>query len=433
MPNRQRELPQKCGPQRSGVSRATRNDRETSLNYNPLTVQSAALRARIQSLQSDSATRLAELDWYDTFAPRAAEDLIEGAKREASALETQINDLNGTLLPLAKRRVTTLTEESRLGWNPSRWLAPARFMRRADLAREQASLSDLQRLHKRLSSELRATRKRAQKAVAELERFGGYDRAAATTALGGLSAEITARELELETVVVRETSVDRELATPLKDLKRLKAAKRELERESDHATDLETRLSRAQTGYDRKRIHEECGGSFGESRPRAVIERKRRDLLSVERSIEKLQARLMTIAERASRDIKTIVIDGNNLCYSEQAFIGLAALKAITSKISLDLNVTVVFDASIRRQLSMSPADIRRHLGDAVTVHVVASGKKADETVIDLAKDAFVYILSNDMFAEFRDKPAVRARRVIRHEIINHRVLVHDLFIDETF
>ena len=42
-------------------------------------------------------------------------------------------------------------------------------------------------------------------------------------------------------------------------------------------------------------------------------------------------------------------------------------------------------------------------------------------------------MLSNDRFSEYRDKPAVREKRLITHEILNGQILVHDLDISLPF
>lgn len=94
----------------------------------------------------------------------------------------------------------------------------------------------------------------------------------------------------------------------------------------------------------------------------------------------------------------------------------------------------MVFDASIRRALGSSDSDIRDIIGGDIQVHVVATSVKADETVLDLAgSDKTTFIVSNDRFAEFGEKPALRDQRIIRHEIVSGQVLIHDLGVSETF
>jgi hypothetical protein len=89
---------------------------------------------------------------------------------------------------------------------------------------------------------------------------------------------------------------------------------------------------------------------------------------------------------------------------------------------------------SIRRAIGSGDSDIRDILGGDIQVHIVATSVKADETVLDLAgTDKTTFIVSNDRFAEFGEKPALRDQRVIRHEIVSGQVLIHDLGVSETF
>jgi rRNA-processing protein FCF1 len=146
-----------------------------------------------------------------------------------------------------------------------------------------------------------------------------------------------------------------------------------------------------------------------------------------------LEDRLISISKRASRTIKSLVIDGNNLCYQQQNFIGLVALHAVAKNLSRSYPVLIVFDATIRKWLAMNDRDIAASFGDAVKVHVVATKQKADETLLDSAMDSTTYVISNDRFVDYPDKSAVRDQRVIRHEILNGKVFVHDLGVVENY
>ena len=219
-----------------------------------------------------------------------------------------------------------------------------------------------------------------------------------------------------------------------------------LRREVADAERLDERISRAPTGYDRAMLHQECANRFGPSSPREVLRDRRsamhqirnsrqakgRQAAAVERNIKKVEARIGQIAVRASRLIRALVIDGNNLCYQGGQFIGLAALKPLSQRLADSFDVTIIFDASIRRHLGLTDRALRAALPSA-NVHVVASRGKANETVLHVARDPFVYVLSNDRYAEYPDEPPVRENRLIRHEIVNGRVMVHDLLIDEPF
>lgn len=63
--------------------------------------------------------------------------------------------------------------------------------------------------------------------------------------------------------------------------------------------------------------------------------------------------------------------------------------------------------------------------------HIVASKQLADETILDIASNnKFDYVLSNDRFGEYLDKDVVRNDRLIKHEIVKGKVIIHDLDIN---
>jgi hypothetical protein len=164
-----------------------------------------------------------------------------------------------------------------------------------------------------------------------------------------------------------------------------------------------------------------------------VLSDRKRELESVARGIGKLDKRLRSIGQNASRTIKTLVLDGNNLCYQDGTFIRLGVLKALARELASRFEVEIVFDSNIRGQLKMGDDDIRSQFGNGVTAHVVASKQKADETILDSATEPTAYVISNDRFADFPEKRAVREQRLIRHEILNGKVFIRDLNVATSF
>ena len=81
-------------------------------------------------------------------------------------------------------------------------------------------------------------------------------------------------------------------------------------------------------------------------------------------------------------DIQRIVIDANNLCYEGRTFLKLAALEALVPILARKYKVTLIFDAGIRRKLGLSSEDLETRFSTAERVHIVASRRKADETVL---------------------------------------------------
>lgn len=160
---------------------------------------------------------------------------------------------------------------------------------------------------------------------------------------------------------------------------------------------------------------------------------KGRGLESVRRNLAKAEHRVATTVARGTRNVQALVLDGSNFCYQGGTFIRLAALGPLCSHLAGIYDVTLVFDASIRRRLGGVTDQALREAFPGVTVHVVATKTKADETILMVAQDPLVYVLSNDRFAELGDMPVVNGGRLIRHEIINGRVLVADLDVAVPF
>ena len=79
----------------------------------------------------------------------------------------------------------------------------------------------------------------------------------------------------------------------------------------------------------------------------------------------------------------------------------------------------------------MDDKDIRQHFDQEVKVHIVATRNKADKTILELAENSKVtYVVSNDRYSEFSEKKAVVEERIIRHEIVDGRIFIHDLDVN---
>ena len=218
------------------------------------------------------------------------------------------------------------------------------------------------------------------------------------------------------------------LAPLIQEMQNLESKKRRGESDLEAAQDFDRRLSSAGNSYERAMIHEQCETRFSEGSPRKIIGERQKEIRRLERDYDKAKRRVEDIAGKAARKIETIVIDGNNLCYEGSTFIGLAAIETLLPLLSRICSVVVVFDSAIRRLLNTDDSGLQKRLGGHAKVHIVASRRMADETVLDLASASeLTYVLSNDRFGDFNEKSAVKGGRIIQHEIINRNVFVHDL------
>jgi hypothetical protein len=219
----------------------------------------------------------------------------------------------------------------------------------------------------------------------------------------------------------------------VQELRKLKSRIAQSQSNLRAAEDLDRQLSSAGNSYERAMIHEQCDRQFGVGSPRKVIGDNQRQIRQWERDCDKAQRRITDVAQNAARKIEALVIDGNNMCYEGGSFIGLAAIEAVVPTLSSMCAVTVVFDASIRRLLNIDDARLQHRLGDSAKVHVVASRRMADETILDLAgMNERAYVISNDRFGDFNEKLVVRHSRLIRHEIVGGNIFIHDLQLRDT-
>lgn len=400
------------------------------LEYNPYAARYTALVEKASSAEDEKNKWLKQLSWYDSFDGGNASTGLNASKRAVDLLE---KELRGIDLELAKHRslADALKPGANLGWDPRYWFSSERSAKKAELDTHEQALAQLTVRRNKLQQQMLTQNKLLGKQLDELERYRSFDRLEAEAAVNALSSHMKQLRPELEQVGLLKEDVDHKLREPLAELTELKGRKQRIEFDISRTATYEQRLLSAANSYERKLIHDECGATFGESKPSRVIRTKQRELESVTRNIGKLHDRLRSVSQRASRIVKTLVIDGNNLCYQHQNFIGLAALRVVAQRLSSDYVVVIVFDASIRRMLQMRDRDIAARFGHEVRVHVVASKHKADETLLDAAADPHAYVISNDRFVDFPDKPTVREQRLFRHEILNDKVFVHDLSVAE--
>lgn len=187
-------------------------------------------------------------------------------------------------------------------------------------------------------------------------------------------------------------------------------------------------LSSADNGYERAMVHQDCERRFGVGSPKKVIHEKSGELRRLRADLQKIERRLADSLRLADLRIKRVIIDGNNASYRGGEFIRLMAVTRIVDNLAMDYEVTVVFDASIRRMLQMDDTMIRSVIGAAAQTFIAPTKTAADQFALELANDqAETFVLSNDRFAEFADFAAVTEKRLIRFLITNEHISIPDL------
>ncbi len=269
----------------------------------------------------------------------------------------------------------------------------------------------------------------------DLKRYNQFDPLAGESTIVGLTYELTLTKEMAEQARIasdRWESMAGDLARQWTLVQKELAA---LQVRIDLATYYEGQLSIANSGDEKRQIHEQCESDFGEGSPRRVITSLTAERRKLTRDNEKLEARLRDVIRLLESQIQTLVLDGNNLCYApaengKERFIGIDALKALVNYLSAKYKVILIFDSGIRRLLKMNDASLKVEFPTAV-VTVMHSKAKADEGILGAAEfDKTAYIVSNDRFAEYREHPAVQDHRLLTHIIHPYSVQIQQLQVN---
>lgn len=374
-----------------------------------------------------------EIEWFEGTRLETLLGQLDELQSNQVDLSRTLDQIAADVLQL-ENEIWLVSESIGPLWNPWNWFDSQQRGARARKKDLVTSLVWVTGRYPQAQSHLRDVQARERGKSAEVARYRGLDLDAKTTEREALNRQLLQQKQRVEATNARKIQVDEALEPILRQILGTEQKKADAGRAIGRAQQFQNELWHADNSYERAMVHQECESVFGSGKPGQVIHEREAEIRRLNRDLEKLQIRAKNVATRAARDVKRLILDGSNLCYEGDKFIGLGALSVLVPVLAAAYDVVVVFDASITGELTSSDRDIRNALGGETKIHVVAPGVDADETVLDLAgSDQTVFVLSNDRFAEFREKAAVRDGRLIRHEIVAGRVLVHDLSVSEAF
>lgn len=370
--------------------------------------------------------------WFDQFDAEATNKRIYQIKREIEPLRETKAELEQRLA-ISRKKVIDSSQSSRVGWNPKDWFSPLKTLekRRYEIAKENHGV--LIEEHDVIFNRLSKLEKSFKNNSSSLRRYQNFDVLSVSATISALGTEIKNLEKEIKDLQERKKSLELKLSKPYRCLEEFKKERKSVLDNIKKAQYFADKLSNASTSKERAIIHDNCRVELGESKPNLVINNLNKKLNYLDSSIKKLEVRLKKIVENTCRDIRHLVIDGNNLCYQSDHFIGLQALYALIPKLVLKYKVTLIFDPGIKFLLGMSEKELRQRFPGA-EVHVVPEGKKADLTIIDVAgSDLKTFIISRDRFVDYPEKEAVEKGRLILPVIINNSIIIDELDIKLLF
>ncbi|MBK6851948.1 MAG: hypothetical protein IPG93_10080 [Burkholderiales bacterium] len=403
------------------------------MEYNPYTERFSAKQLWFQKLEDEARDCSQQLTWHSKFNQITEADALAAGKREAGRIRSRLEGLKQERTSESARE-ENLSQNAKIGLDPRRWFSMERiqYAQQRDLARGR--LAELDKAIAEHEAEAATVLKACLQRQAQLDKHRALDSLELKAKLNALELSLEQLRPELANLLADKQKVDALLSAPMLEKRELASRLATLETDVKLAERFDQRLSSAGNSYEKAMVHQECSNTFGgEGSPGRVMQNKQKEMLSARRNLEKVEERLKQISRRANRQISTLVIDGNNLCYAGREFIGLKPLYALTYGLAENYRVIVVFDANIRKILRMNDQQVAYGFPREVMVHIVASKQAADETVLETASASDAYVISNDRFRDFTDKAAVYGQRLIRHEIVAGKVLIHELNLAVAF
>lgn len=406
----------------------------TPYEFNPFTTRYIKLLKSQAPLNEQRIRLNQDLGQYRSYDVDLANHSILADRRKINELE---NERIGIFSALnAKNEQIKSLEKSVLSkWDPRYWFSDEEQRKVILLSKHKHEADELSIKKDRVDQDCKTLYLAIANQEDKLQQWRDFDPLATEANINYLNSQLDAMTLEIEQVKHNAQQADAKLAgdgtmkSLLEELENFRQERNALQKDIADAESLEKKLSEATNSYEKAIIHQKTTDKFQEGSPGKVISNRKKGIAAVERKIKKLEDRLKIRGQIASRDVKKIIIDGNNLCYQDNIFIGLTALRPLVHSISPRFEILIVFDASIRKNLDLNNRDIKEYFNGIAEVHIVAN--KADETLLDSAADQDMYVISNDRFHDFPKKKVIRENRIIRHEILNGKVFVHDLDVNE--
>jgi hypothetical protein len=404
--------------------------------YNPYSPSYDELDKKISSALINMRTKLDHLTWYKQFNIAEASSALNNAIRDGRSLDTALKGIVSAL-KVINSNIANINIASNRGFDVLYFFSSERTANNRKLIEYQQSQARLTNTQNTLQEKIRNKYEKIGIQQIEIDRYRAFNQLEAEATVKAIDVQLIQLKAELYQVEMLKNKVDQDLSKPLEKFVELQSERECIEYDISRAETLDKELSNATNGGAKKIIHDQCNSDFGEVSPKRVIYTKQKELESIDRKLEKLDKRLKNIADISARVIHKLVIDGNNMCYQNSSykkqFIGLSALQAISKKLLYEYQIVIVFDSDIRRLLNMSDQAIQAQFSETVRIHIVASKQKADETLLDTAFDKNVYVISNDKFDDFPDKKVVAENRLIKHEVLENKIFIHDLYMSADF
>ncbi|MBU2731407.1 coiled-coil domain-containing protein [Acidithiobacillus ferridurans] len=317
------------------------------MKLNPFDEQLESAETRASELRSSLKSISNEIYWYESTELKVLADSRDEfqsqldiqsqvctiLKRKIGQVEESINKLSGSVSSL---------------WNPKNWFDSQQRELRGSVSAEKTSLKTLRKTASTAQGHLQDLEHQMRTKNEEIEKYKSFDYDAKCKERMILANQLSQQKRVVERIADRRQKVDAALTPIVKQIREAEQNKCEADSVILQARRFDKELSNADNSYERAMVHQKCEENFGTGNPKKVISQKESEIRRLDRDLEKLRKRAKTVADNAARNINKLIIDGNNLCYQGDMFIGLSALVSLVPILAKDYEVVLVFDASIR-------------------------------------------------------------------------------------
>lgn len=267
----------------------------------------------------------------------------------------------------------------------------------------------------------------------EINSFLEFDYNKHTLILNLLDKEIDNSNREKKYLKSKHDDFDYLIYDSVENIKEIERKVCNLNKDILSLSDFVTKISKCENHVEKSELLNTFYKKHPNQQPKQLLEKQKKSLKKLESDLKKITTELELKSQRERRVIDKIIIDGNNLCHktiSNGGFIGLSALVAIVPELLFkNLKFIIVFDSSIYKTYRYT--EILNTLG--IEANFIVAEGKADETIINLANEENYFILSNDKFIEYKARPVIRRNGVFRHEVIDGRIIINELNINQKF
>jgi hypothetical protein len=366
----------------------------------------------------------AALEWFEQFDHESNHTRLTQAQRDALAAREQLAKVEQSI-KTSRAELINAKGIAKAGLSPLHWFSSERRVAERQVSTLQERLIQFKSRQEGLVIGISACEREQVRLSENSQRYRDFDSLQAKATILQLDNDV--RRLRGVADEVRKASAHWEAVAGevYRNWEATHDQLRAMERDIIDAECFINQLDNAQSSFDKRMAHDECENRFGvgQRSPDRVLKDRQFQQRKLEREEEKRKRRLRDTIRLLENEIRNLVVDGNNLCYLNEAggkrrFIGLVVLKTLVPHLAATYAVTLVFDPGIRRQLDMSDNALQAMFPQA-RVLVMPPTLTADHPVLAAAEfDVETYVISNDHYSDYPDMAAVREDRVL-HTVVH--------------